>query len=1390
MFDFKGGREGHVLHGTGFLRKQDPITAECFLPPRVSFPRPWQRVAVNPIPGQRRQRKIWKRVGGLGSANYDYFRAMAELEQQGQGSRKRARQASYIPPWGDARWDVRYQEGHDGKQDLAKARVTVSSVKEEEAAASARMNDSIKPQPSTFPEESLRWIPRKRHNSRWPIEPRREKAPSGRMVADMQPLIEFEVPAEPQPIDTTLQIDESQMKRRSTRRLSRRISLLPYEDSPRKLSMIALSPAKTSAPVLSPVKRPPVTLSPTKVADSPLRSFRINATPTKVVLESPKTSPPEQSPSKASPIAQTQDVTATPVTKAPPTNSSHTPASPAPLIFDQPTPDAQAEPQHETRRRVSLYSARRIDRGPSGASRLLALKTGRGSPSRRHSFTSIDGGPVNVREGAKGRRNTLDVFCVAPEGIRDIVSSGEDSAERAAPHRMADEVVEIDMKSNLDIFGQQHRTAEQARQRHSPYPGSGNEGERPASAPEAPSKTVVSSAEPATAPPHVMPSSSATDTLCATEGADAGPGVAVLHQAATGPDACAADIRDRDHTFVLEDCSLSRTTEELTNLEADGAQAKTMFTPHDPEGLSTIYEETPIVGIPPPRESESEVEEPHQSALEASSASSVDEQRDFGEASTTPSSEMTACNEPDEDGKRPAEVMPEPDGTFDIPAKHVITTRDALSSPDSPDQTPQTRSDGDPQQPPTSKLDEDDGLLNPSEDSVAPLTADDSACGTFLIDVETTSSTRVCNEESEGMRVNEAPKGMVASEHDASALLASPLAKDLDSPSRAASSSPLFIGALTYATAAQAPAPATTAEMGIGSVTDMAQHERPGFTPINTRQASPSQSLCRVLDQLDGSGTGPESTESDDLDEDELIEEQLQEDMAEEAAAAVDEDFTLTVEDVPRVENDTFQLRAMHDDSEMEMLRKFVTRVAADKSAKAAAEALADKAARPARRSGSAFSMTSSSGSPMPMAKPESATPARRKPLGEKSPNSPSPAKKRKLEDLLDFPVKRKDSTDSQGKARDNEDNNGHRHNKRRRRRLDPVLADPTPSPSPEPESLASPGATTAAPRRSTRTATRSTRSRVALRPTAPSANSIALSMIPVRFSGMGMGTVDDEAALEAHLAASARTRQQRSEEKDLATVTRVNTRKNKAGAVPPQMVLAKQAEDPQGWRMRELKGVFEAREAKEKREGEAAGKKGKGVRWAEELVRFQKCEEVLVGKEDVVMRDVEDVDGVMEGDEIAEAEPIMKAETKPKAVKKAVVVTAPASGAGSTRRAATSAAAAATTTASTRRSSRLQAPTPVKKMTGRDGGDEKAGSAPSAAPTAPAPRTRALPKLAPAPAPATTAAPAAAAAGSSSLTATSTRTTGMTTRRSKIAKLGMSVNGTPAPKRRGRAVA
>lgn len=76
-----------------------------------------------------------------------------------------------------------------------------------------------------------------------------------------------------------------------------------------------------------------------------------------------------------------------------------------------------------------------------------------------------------------------------------------------------------------------------------------------------------------------------------------------------------------------------------------------------------------------------------------------------------------------------------------------------------------------------------------------------------------------------------------------------------------------------------------------------------------------------------------------------------------------------------------------------------------------------------------------------------------------------------------------------------------------------------------------------------------------------------------------------------------------RNEEKELAALTRVNTRKNKGGAQLPMQVLAKQAEEKEdpASRQRALKEVFDEKAQRQKK-----GTKRKTVVWAEELAQFQ----------------------------------------------------------------------------------------------------------------------------------------------------------------------------------------
>lgn len=110
-----------------------------------------------------------------------------------------------------------------------------------------------------------------------------------------------------------------------------------------------------------------------------------------------------------------------------------------------------------------------------------------------------------------------------------------------------------------------------------------------------------------------------------------------------------------------------------------------------------------------------------------------------------------------------------------------------------------------------------------------------------------------------------------------------------------------------------------------------------------------------------------------------------------------------------------------------------------------------------------------------------------------------------------------------------------------------------------------------------------------------------ALSFIPVR----RIGREGDKAITL-----------KKNEEKELAALTRVNTRKNKGGALFPADVLAKKSEekDDPASRQRALKEVFDDRLLKEKR-----GKSRKSVVWAEELAQYQ----IIGGKNPKVKKGV-----------------------------------------------------------------------------------------------------------------------------------------------------------------------
>ncbi|CAK7214735.1 hypothetical protein SCUCBS95973_002235 [Sporothrix curviconia] len=495
-----------------------------------------------------------------------------------------------------------------------------------------------------------------------------------------------------------------------------------------------------------------------------------------------------------------------------------------------------------------------------------------------------------------------------------------------------------------------------------------------------------------------------------------------------------------------------------------------------------------------------------------------------------------------------------------------------------------------------------------------------------------------------------------------------------------------------------------------------------------------------------------------------------------------------------------------HSDSETEMLRKFVTRVKADKTAKAAAAAEEASARSLAklqrkRRSGSTGSTASSSGSPMTkkegagvLASPFNLEP--RVPFGKKDHNmSPSPKRKRRAVTVLDSSDENRTGNLL---SKPLFDDNSPPRPKRRRRKMEAdtggifnpeFVASGKKEDSAEATSEEAPG-----PRRSKRT-----RSQTPVK-TAASATNSALSLIPVRLPGSLNLNGEDSYGLSA-----SNLSLRRNDEKDLTATTRVNTRKNRGNADPPCVVVARQSHEALR-ALREQKSVFDSplvpqktsgKKDKDKTDGDddshkkvrrgkkASNKPAKSVRWAEVLARFQTADGeaavAVAADKAAASSNPESVEAANDGEPVIRSalsgssrvsakvveqqSPVdvvaaMAAVAEPEVV---VAIAAPPTPSTSATSTTVSEPEKKSVPRRTTRVSRLQPPTPRKVI-----------ASAAAAKAAAAPAIAAAPASAPAePAPMGLKASGAAPAKR------------MATRRAKIAGMGMAGNGTPAPKRR-----
>lgn len=245
-----------------------------------------------------------------------------------------------------------------------------------------------------------------------------------------------------------------------------------------------------------------------------------------------------------------------------------------------------------------------------------------------------------------------------------------------------------------------------------------------------------------------------------------------------------------------------------------------------------------------------------------------------------------------------------------------------------------------------------------------------------------------------------------------------------------------------------------------------------------------------------------------------------------------------------------------NDDSQLEMLHSFVRRAQM----------------KPKRRE----SMTLFTGSPRAHVDPSIALKSPRQPLGQKDANmSPSPGKKRKLKEVEEVPL---DMTKNSRLVKpDLEDTMPQPLRKRRRKGSENDSPDEIFNPDMAMSQSLTQRGSSGGPRRSKRVAT--------TKPAEPATP----SHIPVRLPG----------SFDADMpAVSTVGLMQRKTEKDLATLTRTNTRRNKGAALPVPARLA-------GLSL-PAEAAADPFISPEKAAGLRASQRGKSVRWDETLARFQ----------------------------------------------------------------------------------------------------------------------------------------------------------------------------------------
>lgn len=1096
------------------------VAADCFQPPVNYQPHAWERIAVPPATSNHGRGSIYKRVHGM-SVDTKYKVATAEIASQGFGARKRVKMTSPNSTWGLPGFDPRYEAETDVQDEIQKARGKLLSgddlrsslpcsslltVGTDQVGTAYRQiaqdNETIRKnwrptKRSTFDPSDLRSVPRKRHNSGWPITPPTWEV----MIAEWQPLIVFEIPISE--IDDPAfweQENATAAQQQSDRKRSKkqRIIVVPHtmlspiserrepEGVPAKYRQIYSAPSKRWAAAAE--KYFTMTATPTAVTvggieitnhrghfsvpSSPLSSRSTTTTASNRDTQGPVEITNERGRFRvpSSPLSSRSASTTASNRKRKAQNELIDQRSPARrrslpresslsrpttdttavAVFDQPTTEVHTEPEHEIKRLVSLDNARRSDR-----------------PRQLTAFKRV-------------RTWFATTFRVRRRSFEEAMGEQDEQDERPRTRRR--HTLDVDVGRNPDIFGQTAGREQELL--------SGSHATRP-SATETTPPAPIAQAE--------IQAQDARTPLVENE-----------------PMFGMGAAKNADDTLAAQEDSLS-------DLDSEFSMARNAFRPETEAPLESS-------ATPPDHKTV---------GINWNAITNIDDRiRDLldRKADLVFGKDIPLGKDDDEDA-----LLSDGDETQPFEASVLNRIMSVLESDDDEDMTMEA--------PEVDTAAAELHFANlPATD---PFVADSPVTGSPVLDlpvpdsptpdlptgmemsVEAASNTAMADVHVSG-ELAAMPQPLEASEHDATdiPIESAPVIETVISEELKASSQPLEASD-DDSHAATVIEPTTIGDTSISD--EPAAIPQPAETTDQTLDgATPDKPMpsARISEQPMATS---EPVEADDRESDT-------------GASAMPTAQPQTVEAHDGDSN---------DDSQLELLHSFVRRAQM----------------KPKRRE----SLTSFTGSPRAQVETGAPIKSPRQPLGQKDANmSPSPNKKRKLKEVEEAPL---DMTKTSRLVKpDLEDTTPQPLRKRRRKGGENDSPDEIFNPDMAMSQSLTQKGSSGGPRRSKRVAT--------TKPAEP----VTPSHIPVRLPG----------SFDADIpAVSTAGLMQRKTEKDLASLTRTNTRRNKGAALPVPARLA-------GLSLPADAAAADPFISPSKAAGLRASRRGKSVRWDETLARFQ----------------------------------------------------------------------------------------------------------------------------------------------------------------------------------------